>query len=258
MQKKPHTPLPEENKILQLLEENRYADWVGKNGRLAVALLAGFIIFLVIIFRFGLATTERGEGDFSRAQLLFVAAERAADAADIQQTYALLQQLSQLMEAHPSLHAKYDGAIAQRLLALEQGKEAEPYAQRTLMRTRSDQLVLFRSYAATTLLIGIGEHKQALEAANALAKELEQAELAGTAEPMLAACNQLRRAALEHKVGSAAGELAALHSYSQLSQRYGSEVTPLSSLAIGQVDLKQYIQERQRLLADVSSRAPLR
>lgn len=245
------SPPAQENQLLELLEENRYNEWVSKNGRWAVVTLVGLIVVLVVIFRLGMASTSNTEDDFIHADQLFATWSQAADSGALSQLPTGLEELDRVMQQHPSLHAKYDGAIAQRLIALTDASQALPFAERTLQRTKSDKLQLYHAYAEASLLISQGKEKEALEKTKALQAvlqgNLDTPESANIDNTLLAEYNLLRLAMLEQKTGDTHEELKAWQAWQQHAGQ-GKSIAA-HKLAIGQVDLEQYAQARQKALA---------
>lgn len=245
------SPSAQENQLLELLEENRYNEWVSKNGRRAIVILVGLIIVLVVIFRLGMASTSHSEDDFIQADQLFATWSQAADSGALSQLPIGLEELHRVLRQHPSLHAKYDGAIAQRLIALTDASQAQPFVEHTLQRTKSDKLQLYHAYADASLLISQGREKEALEKTKelqaALQGNVEAQEFASIDNTVLVEYNLLRLAMLEQKIGDAHEELKAWQRWQQHAGQ-GKSIAA-HKLAIGQVDLEQYAQARQKALA---------
>lgn len=244
------SPPIQENQLLELLEENRYNEWVSKNGRKAIVTIVGLIIALVVIFRLGISSTNHIEDDFIQADQLFATWSQAANSGELSQLPTDLEKLNSAMRQHPSLHAKYDGAIAQRLIALTEASQAQPFAERTLRRTKSDKLQLYHTYAEASLLISQGRDREALEKTKALQavllSNLEATESTNI-NNTLTEYNLLRLAILEQKIGDAHEELKAWQAW----QQHAAEGKSIAAhrLAIGQVDLEQYVHARQKAIA---------
>jgi len=127
----------------------------------------------------------------------------------------VLAKLEKLIRRHPELHAKYDGAIAQKLLSSSEKGLASSYASANLRRIE-DFSPHYPQYTKGTLMIADGRLADALHAAKQLKADLEKdtpfwekrsAVIAHGA--VLYAYNLLRIAMLEGSAGSPEGELAA-------------------------------------------------
>lgn len=243
--------LGEQRKLLRLFEENRYAEWLGKNGRLIGFALLAVLVALVLIFRWGTQFATHTEDDFIHAQELFGLWQSAADSGNIAQVEEILPQLESILKSHASLHAKYDGVIAQKLLALDAVEKALPFAERTLRRTQSNALPLYHLYAEASLLMSQGMFGEALTAAQQLQAALESDPKPAEGSPvaseavsgvLLGEYNALRLALLAQRRGAASDEVVAWQLW---QQKYGASPHSLAhQLTFGSVDLGQYVQHR--------------
>lgn len=182
---------------------------------------------------------------------------------------ALFKQVSEPIQRHPELAAKFGGMIAQRLLTLGETQLAQSYAEATLKRTKN---ALFSPYHAlfseNTLLISQGRLKEALEAAHQLKLRMAADGVLWEANSVSAgrtlyAYNLLRIAALEREVGSRQGEWAA---WDEVIQNAGWSAHNASSktcdstafkiiaehLQRGEVSLISFIQQRRLELQAVT------
>lgn len=126
-----------------------------------------------------------------------------------------LAKLEKLIKVHPELHAKYDGAIAQKLLSSSESGLAASYASSALQRTGGFS-PYFESFAKTSLLIGEGKLIEALASAKMLKHDLDIDEHFWETKSdvirhgaLLYGYNLVRIATLEKVAGTAEGELLA-------------------------------------------------
>ena len=160
------------------------------------------LILIIIAFRFLSGKNADAEADFIKAQLLFTQFQ-LNEPADQEEAKKNLEQLEILMNKYPDLHAKYDGAIAQSLLTEGNSTEAALFADRVFKRTKPDQLDLYKEFAQTSLLIGSGDYKEALEKARLFKQTLEEN---GNSNSLLSIYNTIRLAMLYQQLGQSTEE----------------------------------------------------
>lgn len=161
-----------------------------------------FLILLVLLYRFFAYQNAQSEQDFISAiqsAAILTNPETAVD----KRERALLD-LSQAVEQHSNLHAKYDGLIGQQLLIENQVEKALPFIERVFSRV--DEVPYYTDYAQATLLIEEEKSDQALLNAYAL-KEALLKDPKASDFGILYTFNLLRIALLEGKESKAWDEL---------------------------------------------------
>lgn len=177
----------------------------------------------------------------------------------------VLLQLQKMLKKHPQLHAKYDGAIAQKLLATSEKGLAVSYGKATLKRI-GDISPYHQEFSRVSLLIAEEQLAEALERAKALKVKMENDH--GFWEKksdlvrygcILHAYNLLRIAMLEKAAGTPAGELAAWQELKKnagwdgetpASKTYDPEAYRLiqENFQANEISLIDYIHEREKLV----------
>jgi hypothetical protein len=124
-------------------------------------------------------------------------------------------QLQKIIRKHPELHAKYDGAIAQKLLSSSESGLATSYGKAVLRRI-GDFSPYYKDFSHCSLMIADHREVEALESAKALKASMDADEPFWEKKSavvrhgcILYAYNLLRIAMLEKTAGTPAGELAA-------------------------------------------------
>ncbi|MFA6915615.1 MAG: hypothetical protein WC222_04400 [Parachlamydiales bacterium] len=79
-----------------------------------------------------------------------------------------LSKLSALMDKYPVLHQKYDGDIAQLLLAAGQKEQALPFANNFLKLDFDPSVNLYKEFAEQTIALSEGNTQKAIEKGNAI------------------------------------------------------------------------------------------
>lgn len=202
MKKKSPSPL-EQIPIPEVLEEQRYVDWVANYGWYVLVGLIGLFTFLFLLFRTG--NNTKAETDYFNAERMMVVlqspqAEAPADEA--------LRVLRQILKRRPEMQTKYDAIIAQVLIAKGMTAEASPLIKRTLERLDHDSLTLYNAFAKTTLLITNGSQEEALRNSEALRDQMLRTAILAFAEEaprsfgdILFAYNLLRIGMLQQALG---------------------------------------------------------
>jgi hypothetical protein len=126
-----------------------------------------------------------------------------------------LANLQKILKRHPELHAKYDGAIAQKLLSSSETGLAASYGKAALKRMEGFS-PYYTDFTSCSLLISDNKLAEALESAKKLKSSMENDETFWQQKSqvvrhggILFAYNLLRIATLEKAVGTPEGELAA-------------------------------------------------
>ncbi len=173
--------------------------------------------------------------------------------------------LQKLLKKHPELHAKYDGAIAQKLLGYSESGLAASYGKAALRRI-GDFSPYYTDFSRCSLLIAEGQLLEALDKAKTLKISMEKDDAFWEKKSevvrhgcILFAYNLLRIAVLEKAAGTSEGELAAWQELKKNAGWDGSKPTsktydPEAYLLIQEnfqsqdISLLDYIQYREKLL----------
>ncbi len=175
--------------------------------------------------------------------------------------------LKKILIAHPELHPKYDGVIAQKLLSSSENGLAASYAKTAFKRIQGFS-PYYTDFSLCSLLISDKHYLKALERAKKLKVSLEKDsafwEKNSTLFPhgyLLYAFNLLRIAILEGTVGTPEEEFAAWQNIKEMSgylektpssNRYDSEASLLIQKIFQSqtITLLDYIRHRESLLTD--------
>jgi hypothetical protein len=208
------------------LAEHPLIHWATENGK---ALLYGFITLIllgILAFRFILGSSADAEADFINADkqyLLFLNSSKEGNAAA---AATALQSLNKLMTAHPELHAKYEGPIAEMLLIRGENAEAIQYAAPAIQRTSDENDPFYGAYAKTSLTIASDKFDQALQEALALqelmikqGKEFEEKPEKLPFSTLLYSFNLLRIGMLQQQLGLRTEELKTWQEWKDLMRR---------------------------------------
>ncbi len=209
--KSPKHPAPEKLDFFDEIKESPYFQWLMENGKALPYIFGGLLLACALIFKYSTSKDSKAESNYLLAENYFEMLTRSlqGEAGDSKETLATLDKLAEITNSYPELNSRYDGLIAQLLLAMQKEKEAAPYAERTLDRTKKDNTPYHTSFSETTLLIAKGLYAEALVNAKELQKKLKAD--AGTDSlrspyANLFAYNLLRIAMLEQQAGSPQGE----------------------------------------------------
>ena len=176
-------------------------------------------------------------------------------------------QLQKLIRKHPELHAKYDGAIAQKLLSHSEKGLATSYGKATLKRI-GDFSPYYKDFSKCSLMIVDQKLEEALQNAKALKASMDGDDRFWEKKSdfvrhgcILYAYNLLRIAMLEKVAGTPEGELAAWaelknnagwHGAQPASKTYDPEAYHLiqENFQNQEISLLDYIQYRETSLRE--------
>jgi len=167
-------------------------------------LLFAVLALLAIGYRFAGGTAAKKETSYLVAENYFTNLQQAVGTGiGIETIENYLDKLKEITTAYPSLQSRYDGTIAQFLIAMGRYEEAQPFAMRTLKRTAQDQLPIFNDFSKISLMIAKGNLAEALEEAQKLKKEMIQIRNKNEGSFVsLFAYTLLRNAILQSKAGA--------------------------------------------------------
>lgn len=174
-------------------------------------------------------------------------------------------QLQKIIRKHPELHAKYDGAIAQKLLSSSESGLATSYGKAVLRRI-GDFSPYYKDFSHCSLMLADHREAEALESSKALKASMDADEAFWEKKSavvrhgcILYAYNLLRIAMLEKAAGTPAGELSAWRELKKnagwadaqpTSKTYDPEayLLILDNFQNQEISLLDYIQYREETL----------
>lgn len=249
------------------LEEHPLIQWMVANGKVLLYALVGLILLTILILRFIMGGNAASEADFIQAEkeyLLIISPPKDGDDPSAQAN--ALNNLNQIMAAHPELYAKYDGPLAEILLIQGENAQASDYALRAIQRTAQENDPFYTGFAGTTLVIADGKYEEALKEANLLKSQMIQqgVDLQNTPEKMqfttlLYSLNLLRIGMLQQQLALNTEELATWQEWKGLIEksREGSQPYYLDGplfisfdnlLKEGNSTFANYIEAREKIL----------
>ncbi len=111
------TPPPHNASFSEDSSSYSIVNWLSAHKNILLWVFFALIIFLIIFSRFLNWKTLNAEQDFFQAQAIFTQFQQATDLSNKDSTSKNdFGQLEALMQRHPELKPKYEGAIAQTLL----------------------------------------------------------------------------------------------------------------------------------------------
>jgi len=222
-------------------------DWLA--GHMNVVLTCGIAVIAVLFGAARFLGWFRGD-----AQVDFVAAEVAYHKWEGGKE-ALLK-LEKIIRRHPELHAKYDGAIAQKLLSSSERGLANSYASAALKRVGSFS-PYYTQFANVSLMIAEGNLADALGEAKGLKKSMESDDSFWERQShvvrygsLLYAYNLLRIAMLEKTAGSGEGELLAWKELKQNAGWQGADIVSKTYDPEAYVLIRENFQKQEISLLD--------
>jgi hypothetical protein len=237
--------------FLDEIKESVYFQWLVENSKYLPIAFGILLISIALIFKFTSSRASKAETNYLLAENYFEILTRSLqNEGGSEETLATLDKLTNVTNAYPELHSRYDGLIAQVLLAMEKNKEAKIFAERTLARTAKDHTPLHIAFSKITLLIGDGSYNQALADSKELQKILENPGNYLNNFANLFAYNILRIAMLEQKAGTPTGEKEAWQEWKKYSVQTDNPVLEQAFINLntqlkeGEFSLDQYINAR--------------
>ena len=191
----PEPTIPPHHSLADHLEEHPVVHWFSKNGLSVVYMVIGAIFLLMLIYRY-YGGSAKSQQDFYEAESSLQKLQKFLGIAGRFGT------LRTILNAHPELHPKYDGLIAQVLLNEGNVQEAKPFAELAIHRTESENAPYFTDFAQTTLLIADKQYSEALQRAQALSQKMLEQETFQKENRLLFAYNLLRIGMLQQELGA--------------------------------------------------------
>jgi hypothetical protein len=129
-----------------------------------------FLLLIVLLYRLLASQSTKAESDYfslAKAATILNNSESNEEARE-----SALLEMKTLLALYPSLHAKYDGLIAEQLLIEKNLQEAAPYIDRTFSRVKNEDSPFYIDYAKTSLLLTEGNKAEALKQAYLLRENM--------------------------------------------------------------------------------------
>ena len=183
---------------LNVPSETPIVDFLTNYGPKLLYALLGLMVLFFFVYRYSSNKKADSITDYLNADVYFQRFVSSPEPAILADNEAYVK-LTDIMNRHPELNAKYDGDIAQALLERNQIAEAKVYADRVFKRVASEDVNDYISFSQASLLISENQPKQALESAKALQQTMKsQIDAKGPLffGPALFAFNELRIATL--------------------------------------------------------------
>lgn len=234
-------------------------DWI-KSHLLTVAGIATFLIVGL------LSVSKWVKGD---AQVDYLAAEAAYNHWEGSKGEQF-KTLQKIIRKHPELHAKYDSAIAQKLLSSSEGGLATSYGKAVLKRM-GDFSPYYKDFSYGSLMVADQQFTEALQSAKDLKAAMDADDSFWEKKSavvrygcILYAYNLLRIAMLEKTAGTPAGELSAWRDLKENAGWHGTQPTsktydPEAYLLIQEnfqnqeISLLDYIKYREDILTSLTN-----
>jgi tetratricopeptide (TPR) repeat protein len=250
---KPHHPETHEpTDWAESIQNHPAFEWLMSNLQYIPYLFIALLALIALGYKLTAGSAAKAENNYQLAQEYFAQIQRnVGESSGMQKQLEALNELKQITNAYPELHSRYDGMIAQMLLTQGKFTQAEPYAERTLSRTSSDQDANYREFSLITLLVADGKHSEALQKSLTL-KETLQSE---SSEHLLLPYTLIRIAMLYQGMGESELEILAWDEWNDyakntLASKPGNEqLNEISTLFTeGDFSLDRFVAERKKRL----------
>lgn len=232
--------------------ESLPASWIqwdqffNKYGRVLLIAIVGIAAGLVVFSRLSASRRAESEQDYFEAEHYFSTLVTQGPQDTVTFSSDSLSQLQRIIDQHPDLHAKYDGAIAQLLLSLGRDEDAKAYLVSAQSRINPQELSQpYHAFASVTLQIANREYEEALAQSLQLQEQLAAQDSLQT----LAAFNLLRIASLYQQLGRTQEELQTWKQWKTQAAQRKEYSQLLNLLQQGQLSLDQYITARVTILS---------
>jgi hypothetical protein len=179
--------------------ENRFTDFFAEYGNRVFYVIIALLALFFLIFRYTGSQEAQAIGDYISADSNLTKF-RATPASEILNPDGPFETLTNIIARHPELHQKYDGLIAQILVAKGQPQIADSFANPTFNRIEKDHLPLYLDYAKASLLSSKGLYEEALKSSLTLKEQLSKVK-EDSHDETLKAYNLLRIAFLNQQLG---------------------------------------------------------
>ncbi|CCB92167.1 putative uncharacterized protein [Waddlia chondrophila 2032/99] len=230
------------------IQQHPAFEWMMQNLKYIPYLFIALLIMIIAGYQLISGSAAKTEANYQLAEGYWAKIQRSIgqEAIDAKQEDALLQ-LCKIVDKHPELRAKYDGMIAQLLIAKGLSEEASVYTERVEKRTASTQNPVFKEFSNISLLIAQGNHQEALQRSLSLKETLLKKE----EPPLLLPYTLIRIAMLYQGMGEKNLEALAWDEWQQYAQEKSLQKPDTQTLKTisalfseGDFSLDQYIAER--------------
>jgi hypothetical protein len=225
-------------------------EWLIAHKKILLWTIFALIALLILASRLLAMRTLNAESDYFQARADFTQFQESAKVASTENPSAdaneNLEQLIAIMQRHPELKPKYEGALAQTLLIEGKIPLAQSFIQDISHRTPSDHLRLYENYTQTSILISEGRYADAILQTEQLKSALDQ--LNEKENPLLYVFNLIRLALLYQQTGATQQELKTWEELENQPHRMEAVLAASESLQTGQASLSQYIADRKNAL----------
>ncbi|NGX58101.1 MAG: hypothetical protein K940chlam3_01002 [Chlamydiae bacterium] len=218
------------------INTHRLIEFVQDYGTSIVYGILGLLVAIVILYQFTRSSESHNFSDYMRADRIY---QQFIQEINSEQ----LEKLEQLMARHPDLKQKYEGKIAQALIAKGHPELAAPYIDGVIQRSEEENFPWFLDYTKTTQLITQENYEEAYQQAQDLQAQLEDQQQVPYYQQLFA-YNLLRLATLEQQLGLREPELAHWEEILVTAEENGAMMGLLRHLQEGHVNLTSYIEYR--------------
>lgn len=260
-------PSDDQNSWSSRLEDHAFPQWIASNGKGLLYILLGLILMIMIGYKLMNNFSNISEADFTNAEKSYLQFENSIkEGNDALVRSTALDKLTDIIAAHPELHAKYDGLIAENLLISGEYAKANDFASLAIHRTDDENNPFYSSYAKTTLIIANKQYDQALKDTLALKEQMDTDGQAHISNPekasfgtLLYALNLLRIGMLQQQLALKDQELKTWQEWKQLLRKSQDQTLPKyldgqlfigfdSLLSEGGASFANYIESRLNYL----------
>ena len=226
-------------------------EWMMENRQYIPYLFIALLAVIGIGYKLTSGSVAKAESNYQLAEGYWTQIQRnISEETGIAKQEDAINNLRSIVAEYPELSSKYDGILAQLLLAHGESEAAMPYAEQTEKRTAQTQDPLFKEFSDTTLLIAEGKLEEALQRSLNLKKKLLKQE----GPPLLLPYSLIRIAMLHQGLGQDDLEVLAWDEWNQYANGKGIQkpepqiLNTISSLfAEGDLSLDKYIEARKQL-----------
>lgn len=231
------------------LDSHSAIEWIISHKKFFIGGFLALIAALILAYRVTNLQTLNAENDFFQAQTAFNQFQQSTLSAQDSTASSDLAQLEKLMLRYPDLKPKYEGSLAQTLLANGQVAQAQVFAEGVFKRVQPDHLQLYQKYSQTSFTITEGHYADALQQTLALKTTLD--ELDQHTHPLLYVFNLIRLAMLYQHIQQPKEELLVWEQLQNQPQRLEAVLAANHLFKVGQATLNQYIEERKNTLRNL-------
>lgn len=146
------------------IQQHPAFEWLMENRRYIPYFFVFVLALIALGYKFASGSSASAEANYQLADGYWERIQQnISDETGLKKQENALVQLEKIINQYPELHSKYDGLMAQLLLAYGRSDDAIPYAKRTQDRTSTLQDPAYQTFSESTLLIAEGRHQEALK-----------------------------------------------------------------------------------------------